>query len=204
MLGTRGTQSITATDTLNGSITDTQTGIVTTAAAAATLVLTGLVNASAGTTQSLTVIARDVYGNVAASYQGTLHFTSTDLQATLPTNYAFLPADNGMHSFSGVALKTVGTQGVIATDTVAGSINGSQTGVAIGPAAASSLQLTGLSNATAGAAQSVTVNAQDSYGNMVTGYSGTVHFTSTDPQATLPADSTLTSGTKTFSNAVAL
>ena len=204
MLGTLGTQSITATDTLNSSMTGTQTGVVTTAGAATTLVLTGLVNASAGTTQSLTVTARDAYSNLATSYQGTLHFTSTDPQATLPTNYTFLPADNGVHTFSGVALKTVGTQGVTATDTVNGSITGSQTGLVITPAAASTLLVTGLSNATAGTAQSVTVTAQDSYGNMATGYSGTVHFTSTDPQATLPANSTLTSGTKTFSNAVAL
>lgn len=44
-----------------------------------------------------------------------------------------------------------------------------------------------------------TVTALDAANNTVTSYSGTVHFTSTDPHAQLPADSTLVSGTKAFS-----
>src|SRR5713226_8998342 len=52
---------------------------------------------------------------------------------------------------------------------------------------------------TAGTAFQVTVSALDSSNNVVPGYSGTVHFASTDAQAVLPADSPLTSGTGTFS-----
>ena len=44
-----------------------------------------------------------------------------------------------------------------------------------------------------------TVNALDTSNQTVTSYSGTVHFTSTDPHAQLPADSTLQSGIKIFS-----
>jgi hypothetical protein len=44
----------------------------------------------------------------------------------------------------------------------------------------------------------VTVTAQDTFNNTVTGYSGTVHFTSSDGAAILPVNSTLTSGTGTF------
>jgi hypothetical protein len=36
---------------------------------------------------------------------------------------------------------------------------------------------------------------EDPFGNLATGYSGTVHFTSSDSQAVRPADTTLTSGT---------
>ncbi|MGA3882053.1 hypothetical protein ACPCYY_19660, partial [Bacillus pumilus] len=36
-------------------------------------------------------------------------------------------------------------------------------------------------------------------GNVATGYTGTVHFTSTDGIAVLPADTTLTNGVGTFS-----
>src|SRR5439155_16778325 len=54
-------------------------------------------------------------------------------------------------------------------------------------------------NATAGTAFSITVTAQDQFGNTVTNYAGTVHFASTDGQAVLPANSTLTNGTGTFS-----
>jgi hypothetical protein len=45
---------------------------------------------------------------------------------------------------------------------------------------------------------SVTVTALDAYGNIATGYSGTVHLTSTDPNATIPADGPLYSGQRTF------
>ncbi len=44
----------------------------------------------------------------------------------------------------------------------------------------------------------MTVTAQDESGNTVTTYTGTVHFTSSDSQAILPSDSTLNSGTGTF------
>ena len=40
---------------------------------------------------------------------------------------------------------------------------------------------------TAGTAGTFTVTAYDAYGNVATGYTGTVHFTSSDPQAVLPA-----------------
>lgn len=44
-----------------------------------------------------------------------------------------------------------------------------------------------------------TVTALDASNNIVASYSGTMHFTSTDPHAQLPPDSTLVSGTKVFS-----
>jgi hypothetical protein len=41
---------------------------------------------------------------------------------------------------------------------------------------------------TAGTAFAVTVTALDAFGNVATGYRGTVHFTSSDPSAVLPGD----------------
>jgi len=55
------------------------------------------------------------------------------------------------------------------------------------------------SSATAGTKFSLTVKALDQLGNVNTGYTGTVHFTSTDSKAVLPPDSTLNNGTSTFS-----
>src|SRR5262249_18256870 len=55
---------------------------------------------------------------------------------------------------------------------------------------------------TAGVARSVTVSAFDLAGNPDPAYTGTVHFTSSDYQADLPADYTFTAadhGTHTFS-----
>jgi len=51
----------------------------------------------------------------------------------------------------------------------------------------------------AGTAFNLTVTALDASNNVVTGYSGTVHFTSTDAQAVLPANSVLANGTATLS-----
>jgi hypothetical protein len=42
------------------------------------------------------------------------------------------------------------------------------------------------------------VTALNNSGNLDTAYSGTVHFTSSDPQATLPANTTLTNGVGTL------
>ena len=47
---------------------------------------------------------------------------------------------------------------------------------------------------TAGAAHNFTVTAQDAFGNVTTGYTGTVHFTSSDGAAVLPANYTFTGG----------
>src|SRR5437016_9859462 len=65
--------------------------------------------------------------------------------------------------------------------------------MAINPAAARSLHVAlPISPTTAGTAGSFTVSARDAYGNTATGYTGTVHFTSSDAQAALPADYTFT------------
>ena len=53
-------------------------------------------------------------------------------------------------------------------------------------------------SATAGNAITFTVTAKDVNNNTATGYTGTVHFTSSDPAAVLPANTTLTNGTGTF------
>jgi uncharacterized delta-60 repeat protein len=52
---------------------------------------------------------------------------------------------------------------------------------------------------TVGAAFNFTVMALDQFNNTATSYTGTVHFTSSDASATLPADSTLSNGAGTFS-----
>src|SRR5207247_6804116 len=55
---------------------------------------------------------------------------------------------------------------------------------------------------TAGDAHALTVTARDNSGNLLTSYAGTVHFSSSDSQAVLPADYTFTAadgGTHTFS-----
>jgi outer membrane protein assembly factor BamB len=176
--GTNSAKTATATLTVN-------------AAAATQLALSGLTSAAAGTAQTATVTLRDSYGNLATGYQGNVHFTSSDAQATLPADYTFVAGDAGTHTFP-VTLKTAGSQSVTAANYTAGSLTGSQT-VTITAAAASRLELSGLVNAKSGTSQTAKVNLFDSFGNPATGYRGTVHFTSSDSQATLPANYTFTS-----------
>src|SRR5579871_5395158 len=64
---------------------------------------------------------------------------------------------------------------------------------------AKTLSVSGIpSSIAAGTPANFTVTAQDSNGNIVTGYTGMVHFSSTDPQAQLPANTMLTNGTGMF------
>ena len=98
-----------------------------------------------------------------------------------------------MHTFS-ATLKTAGSQSLIATDTVTSSIAGTQT-ITVQPAAASQPRVAGFpSPIQAGVAGNFTVTALDAFGNTATGYPGTIHFTSSDSQAVLPANYTFTAG----------
>jgi hypothetical protein len=158
---------------------------------------------TAGVAGSFTVIASDPYGNRATGYTGAVRFTSSDPQAVLPGNYTFTAADAGMHTFS-ATLKTAGYQSLTATDTVNAALTGLQ-GNTVKAAAASQFILNAPAIVTAGARFSLTLTVQDAYGNVVTGYTGTIHFTSTDNKATLPANYTFTAadhGVHTFTGLV--
>jgi hypothetical protein len=298
-LKTAGTQSITVTDTGNGSVTASRSLPVSPATAHAIAVINFPSPIAVNTAAGFTLVMQDSFGNTASGYTGTVRFTSTDNRATLPANYTFTGADQGVHTFS-ATLKTPGTQGITATDTVTSATTGSQTSITVTagsantvtvsagnnqsavvghafatnlavtvtdassnpvvgvsvtfaapstgargsfsgnsatatattsasgvatmptftagtvtgafnvsvilpsgsifnpftltntPDGADHLVLTGASSAIAGTAVSVTVTAQDQFGNTATGYIGAVHFTDTDPQVTagsgLPAN----------------
>ena len=167
------------------------------AASAVSFVVSGFTETvTAGTAGSVTVTAKDAYGNTATGYTGTVKITSSDLAAFLPANAGLT---GGVGSFS-VTLKTVGSQSVTATDTVTSSITGSQSGITVNAAGAASFVVSGFPSPTiAGVAHTVTVTAYDAYGNVATGYAGTVKITSSDSQAVLPANSVLSSGVGSFS-----
>jgi len=78
----------------------------------------------AGTPFSVSVTAKDKYGNTATGYTGTVQLTSSDPKAVLPESYTFTAADQGTHIFGGVILKTAGEQSVTATDVNNGLIFG--------------------------------------------------------------------------------
>jgi hypothetical protein len=167
-----------------------------------TLVLSGLPStASGGSAVQVVVTLKDAAGNNADSYRGTVKFTSTDTLATLPADYSFSAADAGSHTFS-VTFNTGGTQSVTVTDSANNALSASaSTNVSVtpppppppGPGPASTLWLSNVSTAVLGAPTQYVVVAKDASGNIAPSYRGTVHFSSTDTQATLPADYTYTS-----------
>jgi predicted extracellular nuclease len=72
-----------------------------------------------------TVTARDAFNNVATTYNGTIHFTSSDGGAALPTDYTFTGGDAGTHTFTnGFTLFAAGSQSITATDTLTPTITG--------------------------------------------------------------------------------
>ena len=204
-LKTAGTQSISATDTSTGTLTGSETGITVTPAAASHFAVSAQAGSTAGSALSVTVTALDPYNNTATGYVGTVHFTSSDGQASLPGDYNFT-GTGGVHTFtSAITLKTAGSQTVTATDASTATLAGSAA-VTVSPAAASVMIVSGFpSPIIAGVAGGFTVTLKDTYGNIASGYTGTVHFTSSDAKAVLPANYTFTSadaGNHTFSAAL--
>jgi hypothetical protein len=150
---------------------------------------------------------------------------------SIPTNFTLDSTSSGTCPLIGSSSSTAGTLAAGASctlpvsfaPTAVGSINGSliltDTNLnAVAPAyATQSIQLNGTANpgpvthflvsapgsATAGTSFSITVTALDAYNNTATGYTGTVHFNSTDPLAILPSDFNFTNGVHTFSVTVA-
>ncbi len=87
---------------MTGSITGTQSGITVNAGLGGHLDRgSGFTNpTTAGAAHNVTVTAYDAFGNTATGYTGTVHFTSSDIQAVLPANYTFTGGDAGVHVFS--------------------------------------------------------------------------------------------------------
>ncbi len=157
---------------------------------AARFTVTGLVNVVAGTSQLGMVTAFDQFNNVATGYNGTVDFASSDPQTGVLSDMSEMAA-NGL-AFFGVSFKTAGSQSVTASDSVNSAITGMDT-VTVSPAAAARLAVTGLVNAAAGTPQTATATAYDIFGNVVTGYDGTVNFTTSDGQAGFTPNSVMAS-----------
>jgi hypothetical protein len=189
---TPGPQTITATDTVTASITGTSNSI-TVIDVATHFSVTAPANATAGIAFNFTVTALDAGNNTVTTYSGTVHFTSTDAQASLPANSMLT---NGSGTFS-ATLMTTGPQTITATDTASASITGTSSSIAV-IGQATHFSVTAPASATTGTAFNITVTALDAMNNVASTYSGMVHFTSSDAQADLPINSTLSEGTDMF------
>jgi hypothetical protein len=107
--------------TINGQAVTASPPTVTIPGPATQLVITGPTGATIGNAVSETVTAYDAYGDVSTVYVGTVHFSSTDVNAGLPSNYTFQASDNGTHTFN-VTMATAGSQSLTVTDLAHGSL----------------------------------------------------------------------------------
>jgi hypothetical protein len=154
----------------------------------------------AGVAHTFTVTALNANGTVNTGYTGKVHFISSDPQAVLPADYMFTAADQGVHTFA-VTLKTAGSQWINAADTLTGNIAGNESGIQVNPGAATHISISGPSSVTSSSSFSLTVTALDAYGNVATGYTGTIKFSDSVRGATLPSNYTFTAadaGVHTF------
>lgn len=201
-LATVGPQSVTAKDTVTGTIAGSANVNVT--ALPTHFAINAISNPTAGTPFSITVSALDASDNPVTTYLGSVHLTSSDLGSgvVLPQDYTFTSTDKGVHTFtSGVVLVTAGPQTVSVKDKSNSNLTGTAS-VTVAPSI-THFSLVASNNATAGAPFSITVSALDGSDNPFTTYLGKIHFTSSDVKAevVLPADYTFTAadnGVHTF------
>ncbi|HEY5051214.1 MAG TPA: cell wall-binding repeat-containing protein, partial [Acidothermaceae bacterium] len=122
VFGTDGVQSLTVTD---GTLHGATSANVLTAGPATHLRLDGPSQVLSGSGFSISVEALDAHNDLAPTYTGTVHFTSTAAAATMPANTAFASVARGHLNVAGAKLTSLGFQTITATDTAHASMSGS-------------------------------------------------------------------------------
>ena len=147
------------------------------------------ITAGGSETQVLTVTASS---NNTALINPSVTYTSPNSTGTL----SFTPTANsfGTATITVKVMDNGGTQnGGVDTTSVQFTVNVNQVA-----SPATHFIVSAPASATAGTGFNFTVTALDASGNTATGYTGSVHFTSTDGPATLPANSILNNGVGSF------
>src|SRR5207244_2495019 len=117
-LKTAPSQSITGTDTVNSSITGSQSITVNPAAAYKLAIGRFPYKPTAGAAGTFRVTIQDRYSNVINMppyFTDTVKFTSSDPKAVLPSNYTFTAPNTGIQDFM-ATLYTAGTQSITVQD----------------------------------------------------------------------------------------
>ncbi len=131
-------------------------------------------NTTAGAYFAMLVIAEDA-NNQPVNYSGPVVMTSNDPQG--PSEGTINLA--GGYAAAPITLDTTTAIGWNITATIA-TIFTASAAIMVAPGAATSFVVTAPTTATTGSAFTITIKAQDAFGNAATGYTGTVKFTSTD------------------------
>jgi len=194
-LQTVGSQTITATDSVTAAIAGTSSPIAIGAAVTPPIrfSISAPAAARSGTAIHFTVTALDPSNNVVSGYAGRVQFSSTDATAVLPPSSTLT---GGIGTFA-ATLQTAGAQTLTATDTINLAFTGTSSSIDVSPGPATHFSVYAPTRVRPGSI-TVTVAALDAASNVAVSYAGTLHFSSTDAKAALPANSTLTDGTGSF------
>ena len=158
--------------------------------------------ATAGVPFGITVEAENAGNQTDYCFNDGVHFASTDPSAIVPADYGFqsgicgvsgqIGGDGGMHWFY-VTPITSGPQTLTVTDVSHPIVTAGTVTIDVAPGQATSLTISGMpANAVQGARTHFGVTAKDAFNNVATGYTGTIHFTTSDTKASVPADYTFT------------
>jgi hypothetical protein len=191
---TLGQQTVTATDSVDASLTGAASTNVAATAVATHLVLYMPSGATIGTPVTVHVVAEDAQNDLVSNYTGTADLGSSDKSALLPASVTF---EHGYASFQ-VTFATQGQQTVTTTDNINASITGATTANVANPAVATHFVLYLSQGVATGVALTVQVAAEDAENNFVSNYAGTANLTSSDGSAMLPATVTFQNGHATF------
>ena len=130
--------------------------------------------ATAGAGFAVLVVAQDASNNT-VNYSGSVTVTSNDPLTPTQGSTALSSGFGG----ATVTLDTATSSGWTIQVT-AGTVTSSSSAVTVAPGAATSFLVSAPASAATGSPLSITIKAQDQFGNMATGYTGTIKFTSTD------------------------
>jgi hypothetical protein len=222
-----GAASISASD---GSLsTATPLAVTASGAAASRFLLAAESSApTAGSADNLTITAQDAYGNVATSYTGSKSLTFSGASASPGGTQPTVANSSGTATNFGTATAITFAAGVAAVSSAkngvmklyksgAASISASDgtistkapLEVTVSAAAGSKFVLTATTTTpAAGAADNLTITAQDAYGNVATSYAGAKSITfsgaSASPNGTIPTVSDSAGNDVAFGSATAI
>jgi FKBP-type peptidyl-prolyl cis-trans isomerase 2 len=146
---------------------------------------------TAGTAFSITITAKDAYGNTVTSYDSSTTLTETGGGAGGAVSTSPVTFTNGV--YTGNVYVTKSGTGVTITATHGSTSSASNT-FTVNPGALSTFVFNTISTQTAGTAFSITITAKDAYGNTVTSYASSVGLSSSTGIGTITPTSIGTSG----------
>ncbi len=150
---------------------------------------------AAGASFLVTVQAVDSFGNAVLSYSGPGSVTATTSADSTSHPPATVALNGGGFGFF---VETISAAGSATITAAAGAFTGTSAAFTITPDAAAYFTVAANSTAITGSPSSIVIQALDSFGNLATGYNGTIHFSSSDSAAVLPGNAVLSGGAGSF------